>query len=474
MTIRDEQMNEKQTDNSTVPTPEENRFAYHLIKNTETGEENWVKDPTSMAISYTNDDLKTWVHKELIPKNLGVVALRQIEKHLKMANEFSGLSVEEKLKKLTSLQPNLTEMKEDVDLLRFLLENKERLVTLLKEIPKKRRKTIRQSGQFVDQKLKYESPDPKNHQPTLFDRLSPETIEQIENAKIEIKASGIRLTPSQDKLVNAIYKLLADNSETHDIQSEFFYGGNVQGQIVPYGGNGQTARATYLKIKPAELYKEYLGEENYSGKEIENVKTTLKELVEKKFLIVYERKRKVKVSSRTETRTETRTDRLELFQSLIHVISFLEDLTDTEVKKLDGRNGEEIREKKGELIIALNPVVTDQITSKYVEYPSDINKRTVIAAGGHRHVTESIIALRDYMLRELSAKRYKPEMNADKLPYMLKLENCVKSNRKKRIKQRIDDAIVAVRSLGLIQDVEITNGAEGQKKYIFTLNKNFE
>ena len=108
--------------------------------------------------------------------------------------------------------------------------------------------------------------------------------------------------------------------------------------------------------------------------------------------------------------------------------------------------------------------MTDQISSKYVEYPTDINKRTMIASGGHLHVTESINALRDYMLREMSNKRYKCEINVDRLPYILKLENYIKNYRKKLIQQRIDGAIKAVRNLGIILDVEITDGARGQKK----------
>ncbi|HLB52485.1 MAG TPA: hypothetical protein VJK48_02105, partial [Chlamydiales bacterium] len=90
------------------------------------------------------------------------------------------------------------------------------------------------------------------------------------------------------------------------------------------------------------------------------------------------------------------------------------------------------------MIIALNPLLTDQINSKYVEYPSDINKRMVIAAGGHRLVTESMIALRDYLLRELSARRFQPEINEEKLFLILKLEKYLKSKRKKLIQQRTE------------------------------------
>ena len=47
----------------------------------------------------------------------------------------------------------------------------------------------------------------------------------------------------------------------------------------------------------------------------------------------------------------------------------------------------------------------------------------------------------------------------------------IKNHRKKLIQQRVDGAIKAVRNLGIILDVEITDGVKGQKKYIFTINK---
>ena len=289
----------------------------------------------------------------------------------------------------------------------------------------------------------------------------------IEEAKVEVKSIGICLTPSEDKLINAIYKLLHDKSETRDTHSENFYGGNVPGQVVSYGGH--EAPSAYLKIKPSELYKEYLSKEDYSGKEIDNVKSVLQCLAKKQFLIIYDRQRKIQNGKKIETRT----DRIEAFQSLIQIVTYIEDLTDIEIKKLDEGSGEDIREQKGELVIALNPLLTDQINSKYVEYPPDINRRTIIAAGGHRHVTESINALRDYMIRELSNKRHKPEINADKLPYLLKLGTYVEQYRKKLIKERIEGAINTVKRLGIIQTVEMQIGAEGQEKYVFTLNPDF-
>lgn len=343
------------------------------------------------------------------------------------------------------------------------------IVTLIEEIRKPRKiKKVRHAGHFTDCKLQYNYP--KNQIPSLFDILSPATKEKIESSNVEFsKTIGIKLTPSEDKLINAIYKLLHDKSENQNTQSELFYSGNDPAQLVSYGGEEQKARSAFLRIKPTELYKEYIGEEDYSGKEIENIKNILYGLNEKKFLIIYDRKRKIKNGNKIENRT----DRIEEFQNLIKIVSYIEDMTDTEVHSLE-QGESDVRNQKGELVIALNPLLTDQINSKYVEYPTDINKRTMIASGGHLHVTESINALRDYMLREISNKRYKCEINSDKLPYILKLDNYIKAHRKKLITNRINGAIKANRNLGIILNVELTEGAMGQPKYIFHLNPDFE
>ena len=340
------------------------------------------------------------------------------------------------------------------------------IVTYLEEVRKDKKKPKnRVGGHYIDRKLEYEYP--KDKQRSYFDVLSPQKLNEINESKVEIQTVAIRLTPAEDRLMYAIYRLLHEKSERINTDQNLYYAGNEKTVTVPYGN--QEVKAVQLRLKPSELYKEYLGEEEYSGKEIININKVLYELNNKKFLIIYDRKRKV-INGK---KKETRTDRIEEFANLIHIVSYIEDMTDAEVQRLNSGDAS-VREKKGELIIALNPLLTDQINSKYVEYPTDINSRTMIASGGPQHITESIVALRDYMLREMSNKRFKCEINVDRLPYILKLDNYIKSHRKKLIQQRIDGAIGAVRNLGIILDFEITEGSKGQKKYIFLLNQDFE
>lgn len=328
---------------------------------------------------------------------------------------------------------------------------------------------VRHAGHFVDQKLKYNNPAKQFDQLNLFDRLSPELKGQVQ--KFEIKYEGIRLTVTEDRLLNALLSLLREKSENKAVDSDRFYKGNYEdARNAPVNWAGEDVKPAMIRLVPAELYKSYLGNTEYSGKEITEINKTLSALADRRFFITYDRVRQVQVGKKLENRT----DRIEKTQPLINIVKYTPDLTDQEKARLD-KGDKRIRQERGELIIAFNPVLTDQIHSKYVEYPSDIGRRTMIAAGGHPNmVTQAINTLRDYMLRELSSKRTTCEINADKLPYLLKLDNYVREGRKKKIKETIDKAVQACQNLGLLIDVTEEVGAAGQIKYVFNLNPDFE
>ena len=408
-----------------------------------------------------------------IPKNIS--ELDEMKSTLKILVDWNKLmaknaTLEERNEFLKKNARSQEELEKQLALHHFLLEHKDSLLKILEHKDHKRNSKFRHSGHLVDQKLKYSDPS-KSNMP-LLDLLSKETKEKIHNSPSvdTFRMEGIRLTPPQDKLINALVKLLHEKSENKDEASENFYTGNIKGDLVPYGGDGQKARSAAIRITPTELYKAYMDNEDYSGADIKFIKGVLQDTAEQKFLLIYERRKEVR---NEKGKKEVRINRVEDFQSLIKIISFFEGLTEDEKRKLD-KGSHDIREKRGELVIAFNPILTDQINTKYIEYPSDINRKTVIAAGGHRFVTESMIALRDYMFREISNKRYVVEINEDKFIYLLKLDNYIRAKRKKLIQQRVDGSIQFGRKLGLIESYERVIGAQGQWKYHFCLNEKFE
>ena len=400
---------------------------------------------------------------------------------LEMAEEFElceGISLKIKTKELEDWKKETADAKklnaeQNKELKAFLSKygterplSRKEIVTFLEEVRKPRKvQKYRQSGHLVDEKLKYSK---QNQIPTLFDLISPDTKQKIEESKIEVKAEGIKLTPPENKIVHALNRILHENSQIKDSKAEDFYSGNAQSLIVPYGQN-QEQKAAVLKFKPSELYKAYMGKDDYSGADIIFINNILHQLESKKVLIKYDRIKKTKNGKKEEITT----DRIEDFQSLIKIILFMPDLTAEEKEKLDSGDNS-IRDAKGEIVIALNPIFTDQIDTKFIEFPIDTNRRLVIAAGGHNKVTASMQTLMEWMLRDLSAKRYKTEINDENLPYVLGLEKYVKQKRKKLLQERIEKDINAITNMGIILEVEKKSNSSGGIKWVFHLNKEYE
>ncbi len=362
------------------------------------------------------------------------------------------------------------EIEKQISLYELVLEHKD---TFLKIIAaEKRPEKIRASGHYWDNKLKYSSPDKYGKQLNIFETLEkPRTKEQIAKVDYVVSDIGINLAPPENKLIAALIKLLNDKSDVNNPKAENFYKGNAKPVAMKnYGGTGIDESAPVLKIKPAELYKAYLDMKEYSGAEIKYIKGLVDELARKNFLITYERKKKVVKNGKEEVLT----DLIEDFQPLFKILRYTPDLTEEELAHYKKeRNNNNIFEQKGEYLLALNPIFIDQIDQKYVEFPRDIEKRTAEAAGGARKVTEADIALRDWILRELSNGRSYFEINEEKLPYALKLDNYIRAHRKKLIKTRVEQAINVAKKLGILDRVITEVNRKGEPKLCFHLKNPF-
>lgn len=313
---------------------------------------------------------------------------------------------------------------------------------------------FRRSGHLTDQMLKYNYP--KDRQPSLFDNLQSETLKDIEVAGVEVAqiVEGIKLSPSETKVIDCLCKLLHETSQTSDAKKEDYYSGNIGYELVEYGGDKNTP-APKLAFTLYELTKEYKGGETIGGKDVENVKQILTELNSKQFLIRYTETTKGK-------KGEWIKKEYEAFRRLIDVDS----------ATLSYGVGDIEQYKKTETVILLNPIFRRQIDSKFILYPNDINRRTIIAYGSH-NLSDIALRLRDYLIRELSSKRYQPEINLDKLYYLL-AEKWMRESRKKKVKEYTEKALETVKALGLLLSYEIKTATTGEPKVVFTLNKDWE
>lgn len=314
----------------------------------------------------------------------------------------------------------------------------------------------RAPGHLIDQKLKYNYPKTGGSQIGIFDALQENTKDKIKNytASIEEVAEGIQLTTAQSKIIDCLSKMLHNKSQIKEPGKDTFYTGNTENtELVIYGGREVIAPG--LAFTLYELTKEYKGGEKFGGNDIQIVKEVLNELSIKKFLISY--------TETTPTQTGGRLEnKIEEFSPLLRIIK----LSQTEYSKEDIELS-----KKEETVITLNPIFKSQIDTKFILYPEDINKKTIIAYGNH-NLSEPVIKLRDYLMRALSSKDYTHTIRLDKLYYQLN-EKQMRESRKKLVKIATERAIETMINLGLLEKYTVKPGKTGELQVTFFLNKNF-
>lgn len=332
------------------------------------------------------------------------------------------------------------------------------LPTVVEKAKQVKKGSHRVAGHLVDQQLKYHYPQAK--QLPLFETLGKETIQDITSQKVRVETitEGVRLTSAEEDIVFSLRKLLDKNSQTANPQEDSYYSGDEVMFIT--NSKGEREIAPKLAFNLYELTKEYRGGGSISGKDVQNVKEILQKLSEKRFLIKYKmtspkldkRGKKIGYEHRE----------MEDYRKIITIIK----VTETDLKG----NVQDIGDRDTE--VALHPIFRNQIDTKYLIYPDDMIKRTEEAYGGTR-VPGAVKTLRDYLLREMSSKRYTPEIYVDRLYYLL-AESYMNQSRKKKVKELTDRAIETCTKLGVILSYETVKGSTGEDKIIFTLNKEWE
>jgi len=317
------------------------------------------------------------------------------------------------------------------------------------------------SGHLLDQYLKTcSSYNPKSlllH----YGKLKKKTKEEVEffesttGTKIYLVYlfEGIKLSPSEKKVVDCICKLLHEKSQTKLSGDDNYYSGQTWSKDRSFGDFGGIGNiCPGLSFTLHELAKDFNGGKRVGGKDIKNLNQILVNLAEKKFLLSY-----TEISSCKKLRIK-----VEEFSPLIRLLNVQEDSYDSNNIK---------RGTKKEVEIILNPIFRSQISSKFVLCPNDLVKRTIEAYGSSK-LTSFLLKFRDYLIRELSNKRFNPEINELKF-YEFLSPNLIRKGRLSKIKEDFQKASEALKKMGLLVDVILVEGNRGQSKFKFILNKHW-
>lgn len=335
------------------------------------------------------------------------------------------------------------------------------IVTFLEEI-RKPPKTFRQSSDLIDNKL---DRDINNQQLTIFDfsDLKGKKNEDISSEKPIIK--GLDLDQGEDRIVHTLTLLLSKKSENRNQKSPYYYMGNYEkGSLTINEIEMETARMT---ITPHELYSTYYGKENYGSDQTKYILKKLDSLSKKMFSTTWN----VPIKP-TKKGDKIKFNKLRTYFPLFQIFVLNKDLSESESQAID--NNTSLLEGKNCLFLfKFQPIFTNNIRERYVEFPEDIHLRISDAVGKDRYAS-CINLMRDLLFREKSSKRYEILRDKETLIGNLKLYKFWKENRKKKVNEMILECLKVFKKIGLIVEWEETRGVLGQAQYKMQIDKNFK
>lgn len=311
---------------------------------------------------------------------------------------------------------------------------------------------VRQSAHFVEQ-LTLSKKTANRLIQENGDLLKSIFIDQGKVIKEEFSVEdiGIRLEAAEFNLLMALCFLLHDKSENKDTDLERYLMGNhfPEGKIYEMEYGGQLRSAPSLMIEESELIKEYLGRDNYSGKDQKNILSILDKLTEKVFITILEQTVKNKKD----------TIKLRDYLPLIRK------------KEITSGSGKKI------YIITLNPIIVEQIKTKYVLIPRNLRKRISKEIGHGNSITQATNLLIYYLFHQRTKENYKAatksyitEINEDNLFGKLGLDKHIKRRQPKRAITSLDEAIRICIGIGLCKKANRVEGKQRQWKWRFELH----
>jgi hypothetical protein len=341
------------------------------------------------------------------------------------------------------------------------------------QLPESGEKTImvRQGGHFTEQMLVSDKDAHtllmENQQ--IFNRDLFKDFNERNNAKViketfEVEDIGYRLSPQENRLVTAIRSELFNKSENKNINSERYYMGNYfpNGEVVKTNFGGQIMTVPHLLVSRGDLYKAFLGKDRYSGQDQKDIDKLLRTFSQRYFLTIYKQHVIIK--------DETKINRVTEYLPLVRLKRLDKGLSEIDDSLLD--QGGDFTNGNGEYLLAINPIWVDQIKTKWVEFPHDLNSRLGNAVGHWNKITSATNYLVNYLFHQRSTKNFITEINEDNLFIKLDLSKYIKRRERKRAESFLLDAIRICKEIDLCKKAEKIIGAQGQAKWVFEINEN--
>lgn len=289
----------------------------------------------------------------------------------------------------------------------------------------------------------------------------------LSRQKFEKIEAGLSLSLTENKALFALQKLLDKTN----------YKGNIDGRVAtPENTFHYSGFLPRVQFTPAEYLDAYGLKRNTSGRgyqefnsnERSEAMKALRSLADKKFKIIYERKR-------WDEKKKMVTDVIITESSLIQIVWGLIGLDAEEKKKWDeGRFSETELMDRSTIAVEFSPIMVDQIDGYFILIPSSFYEDIKAQIPAAKY-SQYIPLFLEWLILQAEIQRraktgWKIEINYKKLAEKLGMGKLIRQRKNKEIRANLEECYDIAIKLGYIEKATTEDGRYTTKEVIY-LNK---
>ena len=289
----------------------------------------------------------------------------------------------------------------------------------------------------------------------------------LSRQKFERIEAGLSLSLTENKALFALQKLLDKTN----------YKGNIDGRVATpentfhYSGflpRVQFTPAEYLDAYGLRRFTSARGYQEFNSNERSEAMKALRSLADKKFKIIYERKR-------WDEKKKMVTDVIITESSLIQIVWGLIGLDAEEKKKWDeGRFSETELMDRSTIAVEFSPIMVDQIDGYFILIPSSFYEDIKAQIPAAKY-SQYIPLFLEWLILQAEIQRraktgWKIEINYKKLAEKLGMGKLIRQRKNKEIRANLEECYDIAIKLGYIEKATTEDGRYTTKEVIY-LNK---
>lgn len=292
----------------------------------------------------------------------------------------------------------------------------------------------------------------------------------LSRQKFERIEAGLSLSLTENKALFALQKLLDKTN----------YKGNIDGRdAAPENTFHYSGYLPRVQFNPAEYLEAYglkkstsgRGYQEYNSNERSEAMKALRSLADKKFKIIYERKR-------WDEKKKMVTDVIITESSLIQIVWGLIGLTAEEKKKWDeGRFSETELMDRSTIAVEFSPIMVDQIDGYFILIPSSFYEDIKAQIPAAKY-SQYIPLFLEWLILQAEIQRraktgWKIEINYKKLAEKLQMKSMIKKRKWTQIREKLNECYEVAVKLGYLEGYSTEEGRYDTKEVLLLSRERF-